>query len=46
MANIPEIQAQTELIDQILHTDYVEDAGINEFEKSGKSERSYEIYSG
>lgn len=32
MANIPEIQAQTELIDQILHTDYVENAGIDEFE--------------
>lgn len=24
--------AQTELIDKILHTDYVENAGINEFE--------------
>ena len=32
VANIPEIQAQTELIDQILHTDYVENAGIDEFE--------------
>ena len=32
VANIPEIQAQTELIDQILHTDYMENAGINEFE--------------
>ena len=31
VANIPEIQAQTELIDQILHTDYVENAGIDEF---------------
>lgn len=32
VANIPEIQAHTELIQQILHTDYVETAGINEFE--------------
>ena len=28
----PEIMAQAELIDKILHTDYVENAGINEFE--------------
>ena len=32
VANIPEIRAQSELIDQILHTDYLEYAGINEFE--------------
>ena len=32
VANIPEITAQAELIDKILHTDYVENAGINEFE--------------
>ena len=32
VANIPEIMAQAELINQILHTDYVENAGINEFE--------------
>lgn len=32
VANIPEIMAQSELIDKILHTDYVETAGINEFE--------------
>ena len=32
VANIPEIQAQSELIDKILHTDYLESAGINEFE--------------
>ena len=32
IANIPEIQAHTDLIDKILHTDYVESAGINEFE--------------
>lgn len=32
VANIPEIQSRTELIDKILHTDYVDTAGINEFE--------------
>ena len=32
VANIPEIMAQSELINKILHTDYVENAGINEFE--------------
>lgn len=32
VANIPEIQMQTELINKILHTDYVENAGIDEFE--------------
>lgn len=32
VANIPEIMMQAELIDKILHTDYVENAGINEFE--------------
>ena len=32
VANIPEIMAQSDLINQILHTDYVENAGINEFE--------------
>ena len=32
VANIPEIMAQTELINKILHTDYVDNAGINEFE--------------
>lgn len=32
VANIPEIMAQAELIDKILHTDYVETAGIHEFE--------------
>lgn len=31
-ANIPEIMAQQNLINRILHTDYVETAGINEFE--------------
>ena len=32
VANIPEIQAQSELIEKILHTDYLDNAGINEFE--------------
>ena len=33
VANIPEIQAQSDLINKILNTDYVETAGINEFEE-------------
>lgn len=33
MANIPEIQAQSELINKILNTDYVDNAGIGEFEE-------------
>ena len=33
VANIPEIQAQTDLIQQILTTDYVEEAGVDEFEE-------------
>jgi len=32
VANIPEIVAQKDLINEILHTDYVERAGIDEFE--------------
>lgn len=32
VANIPEIMVQSELINQILHTDYLDRAGINEFE--------------
>jgi len=32
VANIPEIMAQSELIQDILHGDYLENAGINEFE--------------
>ena len=32
VANIPEIMAQADLIDKILHTPYLESAGINEFE--------------
>ena len=32
VANIPEIQVQAELIKKILHTDYLDHAGIDEFE--------------
>ena len=32
VANIPEIMAQAELIEKILHTDYVDNAGIQDFE--------------
>ena len=32
VANIPEIRAQSELIERILHTNYLDNAGINEFE--------------
>ncbi|MBE6768097.1 MAG: DUF4145 domain-containing protein [Ruminococcaceae bacterium] len=39
VANIPEIMVQSELIDTILHTDYVERAGIHEFEHIRKSLR-------
>ena len=33
VANIPEIQAQSELINKILNTDYIDNAGIHEFEE-------------
>lgn len=32
VSNIPEIMVQRELINKILHTDYLDNAGINEFE--------------
>jgi len=32
VANIPEIQAKSDLIQKLIHTDYLENAGINEFE--------------
>ncbi len=32
VANIPEIMVQSDLINQILHTDYLANAGVNEFE--------------
>ena len=39
VANIPEIMAEAELIDKILHTDYLDNAGINEFERIRESLR-------
>ena len=39
VANIPEIMAKAELIYKILHTDYVDTAGINEFEHIRESLR-------
>lgn len=33
VANIPEIQAQSDFIQKILSTDYIDNAGINEFEE-------------
>ncbi len=39
VANIPEIMMQAELIEKILHTDYLQNAGINEFEHIRESLR-------
>ena len=39
VGNIPEIRAQEDLIDKILHTDFLERAGINEFEQIRKGLR-------
>ncbi len=39
VANIPEITAKSELINKILHTNYVDDCGINEFEHIRESLR-------
>lgn len=44
VANIPEIMAQSELIDKLLHTDYLENAGMNEFEHIRKSLRDLMKY--
>lgn len=44
VANIPEIRAQSELIEKILHTDYLENAGINEFEHIRESLRNLMKY--
>ncbi len=49
VANIPEIMAKSELIDKILHTDYVDNAGIEDFEHIRESIRDlikYIPYSG
>ena len=44
VANIPEIIAESELIDKILHTDYLDNAGINEFEHIRESLRDLMKY--
>jgi type I restriction enzyme R subunit len=44
VANIPEIMMQAELIDKILHTDYVESAGIDDFEYIRESLRNLMKY--
>ena len=44
VANIPEIMVQADLINQILHTDYLEHAGIDEFEYVRKNLRGLMKY--
>ena len=44
VANIPEIMMQAELIDKILHTDYLDNAGIDEFEHIRESLRDLMKY--
>ena len=44
VANIPEIMVQAKLIDQILHTSYLDSAGINEFEHIRESLRDLVKY--
>lgn len=44
VANIPEIMVQAELINQILHTDYLDRAGINELEHIRESLRDLMKY--
>ncbi|MCC2254694.1 DEAD/DEAH box helicase family protein [Ruminococcus sp. CLA-AA-H200] len=44
VANIPEIMVQAELINQILHTDYLDRAGISEFEHIRESLRGLMKY--
>lgn len=44
ISNIPEIMMQAELIDQILHTGYLDNAGINEFEHVRESLRDLMKY--
>ena len=44
VANIPEIMMQADLIDKILHTDYLDNAGINEFEHIRESLRDLMKY--
>ncbi|MCD8354616.1 MAG: DEAD/DEAH box helicase family protein [Clostridiales bacterium] len=44
VANIPEVKAQSGLIDQILHTNYLDNAGVNEFEHIRESLRDLMKY--
>ncbi len=44
VANIPEIKGQAELLDKILHTDYINNCGINEFEEIRERLRSLMKY--
>lgn len=44
VANIPEIMAQSELINKVLRTDYLDNAGINEFENIRESLRGLMKY--
>ena len=44
ISNIPEIAAQASLIDKILHTDYLERAGVDDFEHIRKSLRDLMKY--
>ncbi|MBQ7669098.1 MAG: DEAD/DEAH box helicase family protein [Clostridia bacterium] len=44
VANIPEIMAQSDLIEKILHTNYIDNAGINEFENIRESLRDLMKY--
>ena len=44
VANIPEVMAQADLLRQIMHTDYVEKAGIDEFEHIRKTLRDLMKY--
>ena len=44
VANIPEITAKSELINKILHTDYLDSCGINEFEHIRESLRNLMKY--
>ena len=39
VANIPEIMAQADFLNKLIHTDYIENAGINEFEEIRKNLR-------
>lgn len=44
VANIPEIMAQSDLINRILHSDYLDTAGIKEFEEIRKNLRGLMKY--